>query len=261
MNRNGEVPQELERALKDLARRRDEQYAFTIRRIVLTNWANGRVQSFLDSETVSGFDAYVEHVAKGYDEWHEYVYKIQTVRDHDLWQVLYDQLRAWAYGLARGTLAAVSRSEQRLHAENCASDAGVELVNSHFPYDTAFNPWAYVVLRNVCRGYLNRLFNPRSIPDHEVINLQQWEGWLQNLSDPSSQDPFEQFELGQLLAQAIEQLPPGQQEFVLLYYSDQKDYEEISQLTGRSLDALYKARFDSLRSLRKILGEMLNIHE
>lgn len=261
MNRNRELPQELESALEELARRRNEQYAFYIRRIVLTNWANGRVQSFLDSETVSGFDAYVEHVAEGYDEWHEYVYRMQVVRDHELWQALYNQLKRWAYGLARSSLTIAPRAEQRLHAGNCASDAGLELVNSHFPYDTAFEPWAYVVLRNVCRGHLNRLFNPKSIPDHEVINLQKWEGWLQNLSDPASQTPFEQFELGQLLAQAIDQLPPGQQEFVLLYYSEQRNYEEISELTGRSLAALYKARFDALKNLRKILGEMLNIYE
>lgn len=261
MNRSEDFPQELERAIEQLARRRGEKYSATIRHIVLTNWANGRVQSFLDSETVTDFSAYVEQVVSCYDELYEYVYNMQTVRDHELWHALYKQLTLWAYGLVKSTLNTASRAEQWQHARNCASDAGAELVNSHFPYDTEFNPWAYVVVRNVCRGYLNRLFNPRSIPDHEVINLQKWEGWLQNLTDPTSQEPFERFELGQVLAQAIEELPVGQREFVLLYYVGQKDYEEISELTGRSMAALYKARFDALKNLRKILAEMLNIYE
>lgn len=261
MPRNEKVPQELERALEELTEHRDEQYSFTIRRIVLTNWANGRVQSFLDNETVSSFDAYVAQVANCYDECHEYVYEIQVAHDHDLWRALYGQLSAWAYGLVRARMTTAPPSELWLHAKNCASDAGAELVNSHFPYDTDFNPWAYVVLRNIAHRYLNRLLKPRSIPEHEVINLQRWEGWLQNLSDPSSEAPFEQFELAQLLTQAIDKLPAGQKEFVHFYYREHRDYEEIAALTGRSMQALYKARFDSLKNLRKILDEILYIYE
>src|SRR5690606_26282323 len=241
MGKKEKLRQELEEALAQVAQQRGKKYAAALRPIVLTNWQNERVERFVDNGTVENGSSYVKHVERCYDAWHEYVHSVQKTRDEDVWQELFGQLCAWAYGFLKRKLPGISNEEKWDHAKSCAAEAAIQLIKSRFPYDTEFGPWAYVVLRNVSYSYLKHLFSSQSVPHHEVIDLEKWEGWLQNLSDPSSQKPFEQFEVVQLLQQAIQKLPPGQKEFVLLYYLEEKSYREIAQLTGRSTQALYKA--------------------
>ena len=252
---------ELDRALRDALRGRSHLYAQIIHHLVVTNYERGRLNYFTDQNATGSAADYVQLVMAGYDSQHEYVTRVQVDRATDVWEPLFEQLQKWAYNLIRTRLQSNPHCERIEHAVACAADAGAAIVNSHFPYDTAFEAWVYVLLSYTVNKHVRQLpgFNNKAEP--EVVQLDMWPDWLSNLVDLSAEKELHQYELREVLVQAIAELPAGQQEVItLLFHGRAHSYKEIAALTGRSLCALHKAKFDALESLRKILRESIHIY-
>lgn len=255
MGREGELRVELEHALQRLLEQGcAEAYVARIASLVMTNLARGRVDSYLDDcSTVKASD-YVDLVTREYDAQHIYVERVQVDKDAAVWEPLFEQLKKWAYNLIRSRLQSNPHQERMIHAVNCASDAGAAIVNSYFPYDTAFEAWIYVLLNYTVNRYIRGLpgFRDNGPPE---VPLDEWPDWSANLVDPCAETALSQLERQQMLAQAISELPPGQQEVIaLLFGTDSFSYKEIAKRTGRSYSALYKSKFDALENLRQILS-------
>lgn len=251
------VIQPLEEALQYLAEQRGVGLADAIKPILFTNLKKGRIHNFIDgSQTENSVAAYVCRVADNYEANHAYVAAVQQARSHDVWEPLYIQLQKWAYNyLKRSRFPAQPNVHERQeHAQICAHEAAASLLTAAFPYDTEFGRWAYVLLQNMSRQYMNRQINPRSV--ETAVELDAWEDWLNNIIDPEGETKQQQLMLRQDLNHALNQLSSdARRQFIKLYYFEHLTFPEIARRLDRKENALYKLHHDALKNLRKIFHE------
>lgn len=247
---------EIEQALHELAERVEPDLSRSVTRIVWANYDQGRIHQFLSNGNAENVCAYIDLVLTHYDEQHEYVQRLQEAKDTDLWQALFQRLQKYAYRMLSkfGFLEPRQRFE---HALQCATDASLVIADRRFPFDTQFDAWVYMILFNTCRNHVRNETRGRSVPPGAQVSLDAYDGWLQNLEDPGSEQMHRRFEQRYDLLDQIERLGDAQREFVLLYYFEQKSYAEVGQIMGKKTNTLYKLNFDALDSLRKnfLVGE------
>ena len=251
----------LEEALDRLAEERGPLYARRIALIVWPNFSRGRVDYALEAERVANEEEYVRLVSKGYDTHHPYVEEVQQEKADETWLLLYELLQRWAFNIFLRWTPETPRREMLESTVACASLAGGEIVNSHFPYDTEFRRWAYVILQNVIRNYIGDRANAKTVPPHEEVPVDAYVGWLENLRDPQSMSDRNRREWAEVLMQGIARLAPDYQEFIILYYIDGLSFSQLSEKLGVSVDTLYVRHFRALKKLGKILREMGHIYE
>ena len=253
----------LEQAVQSLAEQRGTALATAVTPIIFTNLDKGRIQNLLERQDCSPTD-YVRSVADKYEQWREYVHAVQIEKRADVWQPLYKQLQKWAFSyLPRiGYPSYASRDDKLREAQACAAEAAAVLLNAYFPYDVKFEPWACILLQNVTRKQMDRRIKPRLDAQKNEIELDAWDDWLHNLSDPTGDDAQHLVELRTDLLRAVAQLSSeSRQQFILLYYFENKTFEQIAVLMDRSKNALYKLHSDALKNLRKIWRENRDKYE
>ncbi len=253
----------LEHALHSLAEQRGAELVTAVSPIIFTNLDKGRVQTFLEQSDCSPID-YTWRVADIYEQWHTYLQVVQIEQRDDVWRPLYKKLQTWAFRhLPRiGYPAYASREDHIQQAHACAAKAAITLINAYFPYDVNFEPWAYVLLRNVTHKHMNRTLKPRLEAQKQEVELDAWDDWLQNLEDPTGHDAQRLVELRADLLRAIDQLSSeARKQFAILYYFEYKSFEEIATQMNKSPNALYKLHADTLANLRKIWDESRDKYE
>jgi RNA polymerase sigma factor (sigma-70 family) len=248
------LQQATERELHLLAKQRGSELVAAVTLIIFTNLDKGRMQTFLERQDCSPAN-YVQRVADHYEQWHDYVHAVQVEKRSDVWEPLYEQLQQWAFRLLPriGYPAYVDRDEQLQQAQACATEAATVLLNAFFPYDVDFEPWAYVLLRNVTRKEMNRRIRPRLDVQKHQVELDAWDDWLHNLADPEGEDEQRLAELRADLLQLVAQLSSeARQQFILFYYFEEQSFEQIAAQMNKNLNSLYKLHSDALENLRKI---------
>jgi hypothetical protein len=121
-----------------------------IRRIVRANLSDGRVHLFLEGPGPPGIEDYVRLVAKTYRQLSPYIHDLQVRRAKAVILPLYEQLQTWAYNLLLQKSHAPGMASLK-GAEICGQSALLAILAAPFPYDTQFEPWAMMRLRQVCR--------------------------------------------------------------------------------------------------------------
>lgn len=223
--------------------------------VVAANIDSGRAARVLSNYDVENLTQYVANVQEYYEEWHEVVTELKRDADSPLWADLYDTLIRWAYALIRRHAAFLPHDEIEETALACAADTAIVILRQRFPYDTDFHAWSYVVMRQTTFNHVRRLTNGPSIPDQDMIHLEQYEGWLENIADPAAEKPLELLEISQMLLEAIDQLTELQREFAILFYVEQRPYAEIAEILEKEINNLYKLRFAVIKAIGKILTE------
>lgn len=257
------LQQTVERALHLLVEQRGAELVQAVAPIIFTNLDKGRMQTFLERQNCTPAD-YLQRVADHYEQWHDYVHTVQVERSSDAWQPLYEQLQQWAFWLLPriGYPAYANREEQLEQAQACAAEAAIVLLNAYFPYDVDFEPWAYVLLQNVSRKEMNRRIKPRLDAQKHEVELDAWDDWLHNLTDPDGEDEQRLAELRVDLLQLVTQLSSEvRQQFILLHYFEEQPFEQIAPQMDRNLNSLYKLHSDALENLRKIWRENRDKYE
>ena len=240
---------DVEEALREIEEREPE-LCHAVRETARANYDSGRIERFLSGGAVQNVRSYVSRMATHYREQREYVTRVQKNQDHELWEALFVKLQKWAYSIL-SKKQFLEPTERYINAVQCAADAGVVIANRPFPYDTHFDAWAYVTLRFVCLNHMRRMRNEASVPPEVEVSLDRWNGWLQSLRDPGGEQARQRFEQRHDLLKCIGELAEAQRTFVILYYFEQKSYDDIAAITGKNKNALYKVNFDALYNLRK----------
>lgn len=247
------LDEKLEHSLGKLEAAEGPAVSRAIREIVSKNRESCRLHKFLeDGETA---DDYVQRVLEHYREWHDYVHQLKVARDQEPWErFLRDKLQPWAYN----TLCKKGFPQQgnrRHHAKDCATDAAMAILRSRFPFDVHFERWAHVLTQYVCLQYIDRHWRPAAVFQDQMVSLDEYDGWLQNLAHPSAEDETEKLSLHHDLQQAVDQLSTEtRREFIRLYYFQQYSFDEITDEINKNKNALYKLHFDALENLREIWG-------
>ena len=257
------LQQALEDALYLLAEQEGTDVVTAVTPIIFANLQKGRLHTFLERQDCSPSD-YVQRVATHYQQWHGYIHAVQVEKGSDVWQPLYGKLQQWAFRLLprMGYPAFTGHDEQWQQAQACATKAATILLNASFPYDVDFDPWAYILLRNVTQKEMNRRIKPQLARQMQVVELDAWDDWLPNVLDPAGEDGQRLAELRADLIKAAGQLSSdARRQFILLYYFEQKSFVEIAAILDKSVNSLYKLHSDALENLRKIWGETRDKYE
>ncbi len=242
--------EQIEEALGDLRQVDDAQFVQDVASIVRQNASRGRLRKFLESETVASVHEYVQLVAAHYRRQAGAVAAVKQSDDPEIWEPFYILLQKWAYG-ALTKRDHLYPAERQDHAEACAADAAVVIRTQNFPFDAEFEAWAYNVVVYVCASHVRKARGGPSVPDHAQVSLEQSTGATRSVVDPQADIRRRRFDQRYDLMQHIRALSGAQQQFVMLHYLEEKGYDEIAALMGRSKNALYKLNFDALANLRK----------
>jgi RNA polymerase sigma factor (sigma-70 family) len=236
----------LEHALQQLATYSGEDLAELLKSIIFTNLNAGRVHTYLNNHPHYHPRDYVWLVADHHERWHTYVHKIQIEKQAELWELLFVKLQKWAYNYLRrkNVPAEAGRFEQAL---DYATEASIVLIAAHFPYDVDFDPWACVLLQNICRCHIRKTVNSASTLDKDLLTLEHCYQQLRALGDPSAKEAQHLAELRCDLLDAIEHLASeARKQFALLYYFEDNTLEQIAEKMNRQVNALYKLHFGSV---------------
>lgn len=249
----------LHQAIQIVAIQRGEDFAHSITPIILANLDRGRVQHFLDNAENRRPEEYVWRVVEFYEKWQPYLYQIQAERLTDLWLPLYDKLKWWAYNYLCRQKFPPSHNEKQEMAADCAAAAAAQLLNARFPYDTDFDPWAYVLLQTVTLKQLHRRYAEAPDEMHQIDDWDAWEGVWPQLSTPGPEDSVE---LRHTLLTAVDQLTSdARKQIILMRYFEQMTFPEIATALNRSSSAIHKLHFDALQNLRKIWADWQDKYE
>jgi len=121
-------------------------------------------------------------------------------------------------------------------AEDSLSDVTLVISRAWPKYDKSqpFAPWARGIARRVALANMRKWHRPTVCLDDDMI-----EALGEELSGMGDEGELE--ETKQKLQSCLKKLPPRSRELIQMRYFTETPYEEISQRTGRTLNALYMA--------------------
>jgi hypothetical protein len=118
--------------------------------ILRLNYRQGRVHLFLEGRDAPTVQDYVSLVVRTHHELATYLHDLQMCRSKRLILPLYEQLQRWAYHHLLEKCHAPGMATFK-GAEKCARNALPAIMAARFPYDTEFESWALIRLRQACR--------------------------------------------------------------------------------------------------------------
>jgi RNA polymerase sigma factor (sigma-70 family) len=160
----------------------------------------------------------------------------------------------WAYNyfLKKGFRADTTTQET---ATECATEAAMNILRAHFPFDSDFAAWACVTVQNTCRKYIREATKKSIIPQQNIVDLDET---LSELKDPAHQNQEYLKDLRGDILEAIAKLSAARRQVVELIYFTEMSPGEIAQRLNKSIGAIYSLLFNALHDLRKILSENRN---
>jgi len=243
-----DIKAEMENALGILSEQKGNEIAMRIRSILYTNLDRGRIQGFIEGEIDRVHD-YVWRVAEKYMNLSPYINEIQNEGAVNAWEPLIKQLQRWAYNFLRNDVVDMPPLE---NAQECANEAAITILGAHFPYDTDFEPWAYVIVKNVCSKFIRKATKKSTVPQQSIIHI---DDTLDTIKDLQFEQQEHQKDLQDDLFEAIAQLSNGRRQVIELKYLQDFSLNEIAPKMGKSIGAIYCLHFNALNDLRKILSK------
>lgn len=124
-----------------------------------------------------------------------------------------------------------------------------------FKGDSAFYSWLYRIAINCCIDYMRQQNRRQTVlfddltpePDDLLLISKQ----------PSPSDQVEMTELGEIIQEAVKQLPPKQQRVFRLRYDQMLQMKEIAVVTNRSEGTVKTHLYHAHRRLRELLRPYL----
>lgn len=239
----------IEKALQQVQVELGGALADAIKPVLYINNQRCRIRQYKNLNPTGTVQDYVFQVANYYVMDHDYLDDVQRYKTRETWGPLLEKIRQWTYPfLGRWNLTETTRTAFTLEI---AQEAGLEIVRSHYPYDSEFDGWACIITHHVCSKFMKR-FGASVVLDH--IDLSEADEWFLNSDDLLQSDPEIVFAKKQLLLDAVTQLSEIQKNVIWRFYFEGWSLPQIANHLGISTNTIYKRHFDALKQLRKILG-------
>jgi RNA polymerase sigma factor (sigma-70 family) len=248
-----DIKEEIENSLKLLSEQKGDEIAKKIRLILYTNLDRGRIHSFVEGN-INLVRDYIWRVAEAYSTLSPFINKLQTERTTMVWEPLYKQMVSWAFYffIKKGFNANITTQEI---AQECATEAAMQILRAYFPYDTQLEPWACVIVQNTCRKYIRGATKKSNIPQQNLVYLEET---LSNIKDPSYQDQETLKGIQADILEAITELSEARRHVIEYIYFNELSPVEIAKRMNKSVGAIYSLQFNALHDLRKILSKNRN---
>src|SRR6266481_6144753 len=136
--------------------------------------------------------------------------------------------------------------ENRDDALDLAQDVFVKAFE-HLPTfrrESAFKTWLYRIAINHCLNHVKK-------HSQQFVEVTEFTGSIR----PSIQHQLEHEEQRQHFRRLVKRLPPKQKAILELRINEQLSYEEIAQISGRSVSTIKASVFFALEKLRKLVRD------
>jgi len=144
----------------------------------------------------------------------------------------------------------------RADAEDATADVFLSLMKSGTSYqpEAKFSTWLYTIARNACISRLRRRKNIFSLSFKKASEENsEWE--IPDIKTPDEE--AHQKDVAMQIKNAIQNLPVSQKETLILRGYHALSYEEISKITGHTLENVKVLIFRAREQLRQDLGSLL----
>ena len=148
------VPTVLQEALTQLQSEYEADVVSALQPILLANWQDQRIQSYLDA-TGAGLLDYVRRVAQNYVRDAPRVASLHNGNASGAWEQLAPRLQQWVYQYLRNE--AVDPADLPDAAAWATRQAAHFILQEHVPYDICFDTWALFQTRRACQAQRGRL--------------------------------------------------------------------------------------------------------
>jgi len=148
-------------------------------------------------------------------------------------------------------------------AEDCAQDVFLKVYRSlkRFRFESSFYTWLYRIMVNTCKNRLRtmrfRVMKKSGVPDNTENSSKDCQPLEREDEGKSPIAELEKKERIRLVQNAIDSLPVGQKDVVILRDIEGLSYEEIINITGYRLGTLKsklsRARHELRQRLRRII--------
>ncbi len=122
----------------------------------------------------------------------------------------------------------------------------------NFKRQSAFYSWLYRITINLCIDFI-RQQNRLKTQSLEELSTGTHEEWIFNDSNPLPPEQAETRELGQIISQAVCQLPPGQRRVFNLRYQEGLQLKEIAARLDRSEGTIKAHLYHAHQRLQTLL--------
>jgi RNA polymerase sigma factor (sigma-70 family) len=243
-----EIKSEIEKALEILLEQKGIELTAKIRPILYANLDRGRVMTFVEDDIARVTD-YMWRVVENYQRLNGVLHQLQIEKTNLAWESLLKQMEKWAYLflLKRGYQETITTWE---NARECGSEAASKLLGAYFPYDTELEPWARVIVQNVCMKFMRK--NSKDVPIVEE-SYETLEGALRDISDPNLSETDNRNDMQEGLMEAVDQLTSPRRDVIIMKYLKGMTPVEIAKKLGKGVRAVHSLQFHAIRDLRKIL--------
>lgn len=215
--------------------------------VVMASIEHHRAQKFINLLDEPSVSDYVHRVIRIYANQHEYI-ELVMAGSSEVWEELYVNMQRWAYHfLLRNNFHPDAATFELAVAY--AGEAGVTLVNAHYPYDTEFfEPWAVELVKNICRKFMRKAVNLNQIPETRLSPL---DATSEDFEIAPSVEKYVQTK--QDLTAAFTHLSERERYVLKGIFSGVKTWE-MAKTLETSRGNVYKIKFEAIQKLRKILG-------
>lgn len=121
-----------------------------------------------------------------------------------------------------------------------------------FDQEKNFKTWIFTIARNTAIDYLRKR---KEIPFSKLQDPDDEENFDEKITDiePLPDEIFGRKELSRDLERALAEIRPDFREILILHYSENMTFQEISEVVGKPLNTVKSQHRRALSGLRKIL--------
>lgn len=171
--------------------------------------------------------------------------------DPEAFDRLYDRHHRAVYWLVRQYFP------QRERAEEIFQEIFMKILEKldRYQAEGSFRAWAYTLSRNHCIDRLRYHARRKETPESALADRETSTPYLEQIAggDPDQENRAYENELALHLQEALEKLPDEQRETFILKESGGMSFEEISRLTGVSVNTAKSRMRYALLQLRRTL--------
>ena len=249
-----EIHQIFNQVLQPIGLEKGEDFVNKIRHILFINLRRGRLLYFLNQNHT--IQDYVAHVVTTYESISPKLENLRQRREAFEWNIWAERFETWAYNFFRkkGMLPEQAQSLAR----DSAADTAVVILTAHFPYDCDFEPWANIIVQNMCR----KLWKQIKQQWEQTQNLVALDEQFENQTDPLAAEPdrLVEEEEQQLLHRekvlaAVAHLSPKRQKVIRRHELDGLPLAELAKEMGTTLNSIYSLHSRAMDELQALLQE------
>lgn len=239
------LTQTLEKLRSDLG----ETQVDALHAILRINEQRGRFCRYLRLNPQETAESYIAQLIAHFKNDHHYLDQVQRQKNSDIWEPLIEKIRQWSYRfLGRWHLDEAVRIN---YTDEIAQEAGLQIINAHYPYDCEFDAWACKITHHVSSKYMKRHGSSAVLSE---VNLSDVAEWFQGSGESLAPNLEDQFATRQFLLNAIDQLSENQKVVIWQFYFEGRSLPQIAEKLDINVNTIYKRHFDALKQLRKIIG-------